>query len=81
MKVKIQANSESIAKGDLTASTNPFVIIKRSIKEEGGLMRGLKGYYKGIGSALLRQVTYGTAKFGLYLYFTDLIRSMKGSNI
>jgi len=54
MKVKIQANSERLANGDKTASTNPFTIIRRSIREEGGVFNGLKGYYKGIGSALLR---------------------------
>jgi solute carrier family 25 oxoglutarate transporter 11 len=81
LKVKIQANSEKIALGDEKASTNPFAIIRRTIQKKGSFALGVKSYYKGLGSALLRQITYGTAKFGLYLYFADLVRNRKGGSI
>jgi solute carrier family 25 oxoglutarate transporter 11 len=35
---------------------------------------GVKGFYRGIDSALMRQAVYATARLGLYFTFTDMIK-------
>ena len=38
---------------------------------------GLKGFYKGIDSALVRQATYTTARFGIFLNLMDYFKAKK----
>ena len=43
---------------------------------------GIKGLYAGIGAALLRQATYGTARIGLHTNFSEKLKEHnKGQNI
>lgn len=69
VKVQIQVIGESNANkavGGATLSTSPFNIASNVIKSEG-----IKGLYKGLDAALLRQITYGTTRLGLFRLLTD----------
>ena len=66
VKVRIQLKSE--ARAD---SLSPFTIAKDIYKDEGGL----KGFYKGIDSALLRQAVYATLRLGIYFNLSDYIKN------
>ncbi|KAL4483029.1 hypothetical protein ABPG74_019055 [Tetrahymena malaccensis] len=67
VKVQIQVIGESNAKGGAGAlSTNPFQVAQRVIQHEG-----VRGLYKGLDAALLRQITYGTTRLGLFRYLSD----------
>jgi len=66
VKVRIQLMSEA------GGNTSPFAVA-RGIMAEGGP----KAFYKGLDSALLRQVVYGTMRLGL---FYNISESMKQSN-
>ena len=74
VKVRIQLKSE--AKG---GSLSPIGIAKDIYANEGGI----KGFYKGIDSALLRQAVYATLRLGLYFNMTDYVKTHfnKGENI
>jgi solute carrier family 25 oxoglutarate transporter 11 len=74
VKVRIQLKSE--AKG---GSLSPIGIAKDIYAKEGGM----KGFYQGIDSALLRQAVYATLRIGLYLNMTDYVKNKinKGENI
>lgn len=37
-------------------------------------MEGLKGFYQGLGSAMLRQLTYATARLGIYKVIVDEVK-------
>ena len=67
-KVRIQINSEQNALG-AKLPTNPFKVFGRIVKQDG-----VKGLYKGLDSALLRQIIYGTARLGLYRVFVDMYK-------
>ncbi|KAF8822951.1 2-oxoglutarate/malate translocase OMT [Cardiosporidium cionae] len=49
-------------------SRNPFVILRMFIKEEGFF-----SLYKGLDAGLLRQLTYSTARIGLFRVFSDYL--------
>ena len=70
VKVRIQLKSEA-----KSASLSPFTIAKDIYANEGGL----KGFYKGIDAALLRQAVYTTLRLGLYFnisaYFKDKVNN------
>ena len=65
VKVRIQLKSEARA-----SSLSPFKIARDIYKNEGGV----KGFYRGIDSALLRQAVYCTLRLGLYFNLSDYIR-------
>ena len=62
VKVRIQLSAE----GGKAANTNPLSVAKEIIAAEG-----VAGLYKGIDSALFRQITYGTARLGTFTYLVD----------
>lgn len=66
IKVRIQLKSEAHA-GNLS----PFAIAKEIYATEGGI----KAFYKGIDSALLRQAVYTTLRLGIYFNLTAHIKS------
>merc|ERR1711920_470278 len=71
IKVRIQLASEG---GGNTA----FTAVAREIASEGGPA----AFYKGIDSALLRQVIYGTARLGIYFNLSEYFRkSNDGANL
>jgi solute carrier family 25 oxoglutarate transporter 11 len=73
VKVRLQVRGESGSK-----NLSPFDVA-RELRAEGGI----KGFYKGIDSALFRQLTYTGARFGIYLSVTQWMQSKleKGQNL
>lgn len=67
LKVRIQIASESKGLGGSKTTQSVASIAKNILATEGA-----KGFYKGLGSALLRQFTYGTIRIGAYRYLYDL---------
>jgi solute carrier family 25 oxoglutarate transporter 11 len=65
VKVRIQLKSESRA-----SNLSPFTIARDIYANEGGL----KGFYQGIDSALLRQAVYATLRLGIYFNLSDYIK-------
>lgn len=66
LKVRLQIASESKGMNKGGATTSPFATAANMVKQEG-----IGAFYHGLGSALLRQVTYGTIRIGLYRYLSD----------
>lgn len=62
VKVRIQISNE----GGKGADTNPLSVGRKILANEG-----IGGLYKGIDSALFRQITYGTARLGTFTYLMD----------
>lgn len=59
VKVRIQVASETMGKG---AKVGPFHVIKDMLSNG----KGVRQFYKGLDSALIRQVTYTTTRMGVY---------------
>jgi len=53
---------------------SPFSVAKEIWTKE----HGLKGFYRGIDSALMRQAVYTTSRFGLFLNISDYLRRKNG---
>jgi len=72
IKVRIQLRSES------GGSTSP-VNVAKEIYSNGGV----KEFYRGLDSALLRQVVYGTLRLGIYFNLTEWVKQQrnKGENL
>lgn len=64
VKVRLQVRGEA---GH--ANLSPFSVAKELRAEAG-----FKGFYKGLDSALVRQATYTTARFGIYLNVTQQMK-------
>lgn len=58
IKVRIQISGEALG---AKASSNPIEVGRQIIAESG-----VKGLYRGLDSALFRQITYGTARLGIF---------------
>jgi solute carrier family 25 oxoglutarate transporter 11 len=67
VKVRIQLMSEQ------GGSTSPFKVAGDIMKEGG-----IKHFYKGLDSALLRQVVYGTMRLGLFYNISESMREKNG---
>lgn len=59
IKVRIQVASEQMGKG---AKVGPFTVIKDMLASG----QGIRQFYKGLDSALIRQITYTTTRMGVY---------------
>lgn len=71
VKVRIQLMSEA------GGSTSPFVVAK-DLYAQGGI----KTFYKGLDSALLRQVVYGTLRLGIFFNLTEYYKAKNnGGNL
>lgn len=71
IKVRIQLGSEA------GGSTSPFAIARTILAESG-----VKGFYKGLDAALMRQVVYGTARMGLYFNISENFKKQNnGGNL
>ena len=71
VKVRIQLIGEAAVKGQ---SKSPFVVARNIFAVDG-----MRGFYKGIDSALFRQATYSTARLGLYKYLFNKRMEQNGS--
>ena len=67
VKVRIQLMSES------GGNTSPFAV-SREIYNQGGI----KYFYKGLDSAILRQVVYGTMRLGLFYNISEHLKQKNG---
>jgi solute carrier family 25 oxoglutarate transporter 11 len=82
VKVRIQLRGEEagMAKSSGAAfektSLSPFSVIKEILKNDG-----LKGFYKGLDSALLRQILYATVRLGLFRSISDSLKEKKKRNL
>ena len=65
IKVRLQLRGEAKA-GNLS----PFSVAREIYANEGGI----KAFYKGIDSALLRQAVYATLRLGIYFNLSDYIK-------
>ena len=70
-KVVIQARREAAGRG--VAVTNPFIVAKEIIAENGVI-----GLYKGVDSAILRQLIYCGIRLGLYKSMEDHTKMQNG---
>ena len=59
VKVQIQARSEALGKG---SNVSPLTVV-RTMLSNG---QGLRQFYRGLDSALMRQITYTTTRMGIY---------------
>ena len=66
IKVRVQVA------GDAGQSANPITILVKFLKTEGPLK-----LYKGLDSALVRQATYTTTRFGVFLNLMDWAKARK----
>jgi len=64
VKVRLQVRGEAGIK-----NLSPFDVAKE-IRADGGI----RGFYKGLDSALVRQMTYTTTRFGVYLNVTQYMQ-------
>ncbi|CAI2374792.1 unnamed protein product [Moneuplotes crassus] len=64
VKVRLQVRGETGV-----GNFSPF-----SVAKEIRAQAGIKGFYKGLDSALVRQATYTTARFGIYLNVTQSMK-------
>lgn len=69
LKVRIQLSSEA------GQSTNP-VTVARTIFETSGV----RGFYAGLDSALLRQAVYATMRLGIYFNLSEAVKNMRKEN-
>jgi len=69
VKVRIQLRSES------GGSTSPFSVA-REVYKSGGISE----FYKGLDSAIIRQVVYGTLRLGIYFNLTEKWKKESGKN-
>ena len=65
VKVRLQLKSEA-----RSANMSPFTVAREIYSQEGGV----KAFYKGIDSALLRQAVYATLRLGIYFNLSDYLR-------
>jgi len=71
LKVRIQIKGEAGEK-----KISPFTVIKEIRKNEG-----IKGFYRGLDSALFRQATYATARLGIYRSMAEDIQRKNNRNL
>eukprot|EP00823_Brevimastigomonas_motovehiculus_P006403 TRINITY_DN5309_c0_g1_i1.p1 TRINITY_DN5309_c0_g1~~TRINITY_DN5309_c0_g1_i1.p1 ORF type:complete len:344 (-),score=93.70 TRINITY_DN5309_c0_g1_i1:291-1322(-) len=66
VKVRLQLVGEL---GSKVVTKNPFTMAKNIFQKEGVL-----AFYKGLSAALVRQLTYGTARLGLFRTISDNLK-------
>ncbi|CAD8133176.1 unnamed protein product [Paramecium pentaurelia] len=72
LKVRIQIQSENLGLGVVSHKKNIFQISREMLQKEG-----LRGFYSGLGSALLRQLTYTTTRLGIFRIITDKVKKQQ----
>ncbi|CAD8135842.1 unnamed protein product [Paramecium pentaurelia] len=68
-KVRLQIYGENKGISHGSTKISPIEVAKEMYKVEG-----LKGFYQGMGSAMLRQLTYATARLGIYKVIADQVK-------
>ena len=72
IKIRMQLKSESLGEKPTVGS-----VVKNLFVNEGGLM----GFYKGIGSALMRQVVYAGLRLGMFYSVLDISKEKYGKTL
>ncbi|KAL8445940.1 hypothetical protein Emag_004905 [Eimeria magna] len=67
VKVRLQLAGEGGAHG----SKSPLLVLRTVLKNEGAL-----ALYKGLDAGLIRQLTYSTARLGLFRVFSDKMKEL-----
>lgn len=67
VKVRLQLAGEGGAHGP----TSPLLVLRTVLKNEGAL-----ALYKGLDAGLIRQLTYSTARLGLFRVFSDKMKEL-----
>lgn len=70
VKVRLQLAGEGGAGG----SRSPVHVLRTVIKDEGAL-----ALYRGLDAGIIRQLTYSTARLGLFRVFSDKLKEMSSS--
>jgi solute carrier family 25 oxoglutarate transporter 11 len=70
VKVRLQLRGEA-----KSGNLSPFSVAKEIYTTEGGV----KAFYKGIDSALLRQAVYATLRLGIYFNLSDYIKNNRNN--
>jgi len=78
LKVRIQIKGEelSLAKAagkPVSGSVNPLVVFKEILSTGG-----VRGFYKGLDSALTRQIFYTTSRLGIYKTIFNKVKKDQG---
>ncbi|KRX01250.1 Mitochondrial carrier domain [Pseudocohnilembus persalinus] len=76
VKVRIQSINENNASSTTRSSTKPLDVGRQILKQTG-----IKGLYKGLDAAILRQVVYGTIRLGLFQKLSDDIKHKNNRNL
>ena len=69
VKTRLQLHGE----GALGKVPSPFLVARQILSAHG-----LAGFYVGFSAAVTRQLTYGTARLGLFRVFSDQLRAHRG---
>jgi solute carrier family 25 (mitochondrial oxoglutarate transporter), member 11 len=78
VKVRIQIVSKNLAESLKAEGKGGKVNVSfMSVAKEILKNDGIKGFYKGLDSALMRQVFYGTTRLGLFKTLSDNIKNAK----
>jgi len=72
-KIRIQIISETLGKAGSTNNVRFMTAAKQILKENG-----IRGFYKGLDAALLRQVLYTTTRMGVYTTSFEHIKARDG---
>jgi len=70
VKVQIQLSGEAAGAKTEVTSRNPFSIATQIVKN-----KGVGGLYKGLSAGLVRQMTYSTARLGLFRTFSNAMKT------
>lgn len=74
IKVRIQIKSEELSKTGTKGSVSPFTVMSE-IRQSSGI----KGFYRGLDSALARQIFYTTTRLGIYKTLFDKAKKPDGT--
>jgi solute carrier family 25 oxoglutarate transporter 11 len=72
-KTLIQIKSEERGKAGIKGRISPFPIIKDIYQNYG-----IRGFYKGLDSSIVRQLLFGTTRIGIYKTMFDRVKETEG---
>lgn len=74
IKVRIQIKNEQLARSGTKGSVSPFTVMN-----EIRSSHGISGFYKGLDSALARQIFYTTSRLGIYKTLFEKAKEADGT--
>jgi solute carrier family 25 oxoglutarate transporter 11 len=73
-KTLLQIKSEERGKAGLKGRVSPFPILKEIYKTSG-----VRGFYRGLDSSIVRQLLFGTTRIGIYKTMFEKVRETEGT--